>query len=112
VSYPEKDHTTTMNHTPEPWHVSGNYVRSHPDGKGYRIFWQCGDGPHPTWQADLHRAVACVNGCKGIPDPETTIPELIEALRFVAKQPTDQTASPEQCSMVAVAMDALAKLST
>ena len=33
---------------------------------------------------------------------------LREALQYIAKQPTDQTASPEQCSMVAVATEALA----
>lgn len=31
--------------------------------------------------ANALRIVSCVNGCKGIPDPETTVPELIAALR-------------------------------
>jgi hypothetical protein len=33
---------------------------------------------------------------------------LREALEYIVKQPTDQAASPTQCSMVAVAMEALA----
>jgi hypothetical protein len=39
---------------------------------------------------------------------EAEIARLREALQYIAKQPTDQTASPEQCSMVAVATEALA----
>lgn len=30
------------------------------------------------------RIVACVNGCKGIVDPETTVPDLVAALALVA----------------------------
>jgi len=31
--------------------------------------------------AYMDRIVACVNGCKGIHDPEVTVPEVVEALR-------------------------------
>ena len=40
-------------------------------------------------EADAARAVDCVNGCKGIDDPEVTVPELlaacIEQLRIIAE---------------------------
>jgi hypothetical protein len=100
------------NHTPEPW-IPSQHLGTHILDTTDRCI---ADAPIPNGMpfeegaANKARIVACVNGCKGIADPETTVPELIEALRFVAKQPTDQTASPQQCSMVAVAMDALAKL--
>ena len=42
--------------------------------------------------------------CKAL---RAEVARLREALQYIAKQPTDQTASPAQCSMVAVAMEAL-----
>jgi hypothetical protein len=39
--------------------------------------------PRPVELANADRIVACVNACKGIPDPEETIPELVELARQV-----------------------------
>jgi hypothetical protein len=36
------------------------------------------------------------------------VARLRKALRYIASRPTDQLAAPQQCSMVAVAMEALA----
>ena len=30
---------------------------------------------------NANRIIACVNGCKGIPNPETTVPELLAAVK-------------------------------
>jgi hypothetical protein len=51
-------------HTPEPWE--------------YRLAYDT--------DADHRRAVACVNGCKGVVDPETAIPELLAALKGLLSQ--------------------------
>lgn len=79
-------------YAPEPW-VQGQYGEAVPDAT--RIYY------HPKVEADIHslpliaevmgrsntdgegsqanadRIVQCVNGCKGIPSPETMVPELV-----------------------------------
>lgn len=53
---------TLGQHTPEPWEYRYSY----------------------STDADHKRVIACVNGCKGIVDPETAIPELLAALEVCA----------------------------
>ena len=36
--------------------------------------------------SDLKRVVACVNGCKGIQNPEKTVPKLVEALEWAMEK--------------------------
>jgi hypothetical protein len=84
--------TDTMNnHTPEPWSVfaaggcSWVHTQRNPD-KPERIPQRelalMKDKGEEGF-ANAARVVACVNGCKGIQDPETTVTELVEFARFI-----------------------------
>jgi len=78
-------------HTPEPWNVLHD--------KEYDTWWVVDNTPvdgdniaqveydkiapgpdRETMIANARRIVQCVNGCAGIPDPETIVPELVYAL--------------------------------
>lgn len=84
-------------HTPEPWdfHVADNAEIPHVsicavDG-GCTIATLGDKGLDPDCPtevdvADAERIVACVNGCKGIVDPETAVPELVAALRHLCRE--------------------------
>lgn len=91
-----------IKHTPEPWVLEiGEHACFH---KGNRVsIVKIYDPPHElslgddeagietvaeVWPTagdsdieDGKRIVACVNACQGIPDPETTVPELVVALK-------------------------------
>jgi len=41
---------------------------------------------HPADIANAKRIVSCVNGCKGIKDPESVVPELVAALKGLLDQ--------------------------
>ena len=67
-----------MNHTPEPWvNKKQTYEPSihGPDGVGVACCINARE------QANGMRIVACVNGCKGISDPENMVPELVAVLK-------------------------------
>lgn len=68
-----------MEHTPEPWKVSGDFIVNNciekiASGRGNR-----------NWNRDAKRIVACVNACAGI-DPEALI-EFIEAAKALREKP-------------------------
>jgi len=111
-------------HSPEPWSVAG---KSGNDGeveiienRTRTIAWTAN-----TWvkrsgkkvvtredRANGRRIVACVNGCAGIADPETTLPEMIEALKrcaFYARQMA-RIAGGDGAKSAAMADAVLAKL--
>jgi hypothetical protein len=70
-------------HTPEPWDGDFtpkrdvSYALSSPDKDGIRTVIFSGYGLRA--KADIGRAVACVNACKGI-NPEA-VPEIVKCLR-------------------------------
>lgn len=82
-----------MNHTPEPWrvrehpddpnefHVSAPVPAGHPYEGRTKEMEVMSDELYPTKRADAERIVACVNVCKGIVNPETAIPVVIDALK-------------------------------
>jgi len=95
---------TEFKHTPEPWKIDEAddmplaVIADDDTGEGIvemagdeATFW--GDDAHKEFnersKADFERIVACVNGCKGIQDPETTVPELVveatRALEFITR---------------------------
>lgn len=87
---------STTQHTPEPWNISFNSPNPLIHSKLVGEDWYYSTiasvvqrGRHPiyggeitdaTAKANAARIVACVNGCAGISDPETTVPELVAAL--------------------------------
>ena len=84
--------TNKTKHTPEPW----GYIEDYDDIKNKRFFQlvagkehiaDCEDAPDHDADADLARAVACVNACAGIEDPEQTIKDLLAACRIMAATP-------------------------
>lgn len=84
-------------HTPEPWvlyddgELGSDIILANVDGENYdlaRIPTEGDEGRPPTERkANAKRIVACVNGCAGIVDPETTVPELVAALRAAVAFP-------------------------
>jgi len=68
-----------MNHTPEPWKVSGRAVYSGDDK--YRIADCFGGGLEfiQEW-SNAERIGACVNACAGIANP-AAVPDAIDVLR-------------------------------
>ena len=78
-------------HTPEPWETNQNPVSiSLYDGDRFEVFTVERNKDRKYGEvlglfycaANAERIVACVNACAGIEDPEKTIPEAMEALRF------------------------------
>ncbi len=66
--------------TPEPWRVTayeGGWtgIGSQRDGLLFKAAYNN--------KANAERAVDCVNGCIGIDDPETTVPELVAACKQI-----------------------------
>lgn len=84
-------------HTPEPWEANDYYgnpllITAKPDEIGHDVvaMIQADEPtnttnvyPPDTSAANAARIVACVNGCKGIRDPEKAVPKLVSALREV-----------------------------
>jgi hypothetical protein len=89
-----------VKHTPEPWVVKGKFLTAScpvPRAGSSRnggpsamenigVFPSDADGDYRNFPVavryrNLKRAAACVNACAGIPDPETTIPAVIQSLR-------------------------------
>lgn len=79
-------------HTPEPWSFDvanfGNIRPANHSGKNICYFHRPeGKEEYAEGEANASRIVACVNGCKGVEDPEKTIPEILniilEALPYV-----------------------------
>ena len=74
-------------HTPEPWRKWGeNAITDGQDEIVAETLLRKEDRLLPTNNmrgANANRIVSCVNACKGIPDPETTVPELVAALQAV-----------------------------
>jgi hypothetical protein len=62
-------------HTPEPWYYE--------NVAGLHAAFDSLGGPVATFDSEdkARRIVAAVNGCKGIPDPETTVPQMVAVLR-------------------------------
>ncbi len=75
----------TTRHTQEPWTVGQRPNTRDIFARGM-LFSGMKTRPLHEAEADAERAVACVNACAGIPDPETTIPELVDALRECLEQ--------------------------
>jgi hypothetical protein len=81
-------------HTPEPWKkydaTAGSHICRKDHGADNEIIAYVKVSFHPlgpaTQVANADRIVACVNGCKGIPDPEKTIPALLAAVALAANQ--------------------------
>ena len=91
---------SAFNHTPEPWHLA-RYA--HKENHSVVVVVKSGEdtdvaslfNPYPHASndqsvpmgerkfANAERIVSCVNGCKGIVDPETTVPELVAAIRDI-----------------------------
>lgn len=71
-----------MKHTPEPWIIHENEtLEIHPDTEdgsdGQNIIAEIpGDAEKDRQRANAERIVSCVNGCKGIADPEKIVPKL------------------------------------
>jgi len=77
-------------HTPEPWVVNPHgensaYHKPTPnsivtviESRSHPIY-----NPERTAVANIARAVACVNGCKGIANPEVAVPEVVKGLRWL-----------------------------
>ncbi len=78
-----------MNHTPEPWGVyplaDDNDLPAILSGDG-KLELLISEVSDEESIANVERAVSCVNACAGIPDPETTVPELVAALRSICEQ--------------------------
>ena len=72
---------------PEPWEY-----RENGSDNGFDGYFAVPGQPRETGLIDHNhpansaRIVACVNGCAGIPDPETTVPKLIAAVALAANQ--------------------------
>ena len=73
---------TESKHTPEPWATWGlnAIVDTREEIIAVSLPRAEDVADSNTQVANAARIVACVNGCAGIPDPETLVPELIEAL--------------------------------
>lgn len=90
--------TTHEKHTPEPWrHGGGGHIRPMGGGLLASAIGQ-GDADIPN----AERIIACVNGCKNIHDPETTVPRLVAALNTFLDlphtKPRDQRFAERQSS--------------
>ena len=71
-------------HTPTPWYHTGWNVCSRtvdPVRGTLPLVCKCEGASNDERVANAKRIVACVNGCKGIEDPETTVPELIALVK-------------------------------
>ena len=68
-------------HTPEPWSVSYCEDSCSIYAADGEILTCCRTFDEYNEENDLPRIIECVNACSGIEDPETTIPELVEACR-------------------------------
>ena len=99
---------TKFKHTPEPWNYfeaaagvvipeglseiqaeETTLICAMPDeGNNYRGF--------KKRRVNAKRIVACVNGCKGIVDPETTVPELVKMLESCLEYIEHDTANRGQ----------------
>jgi hypothetical protein len=101
-------------HTPEPW---ASETVAHQGGKNDMweyyavIHWFNGRQAlqicqHVRGKANANRIVACVNACKGITDPEQTVPELLEACRGLLKEYNQHIPVDCVCPHVRPAADA------
>ena len=99
---------TESKHTPEPWRLAvGNGRRRVMAGSGSVTTAVDPRADDNRARANANRIVACVNGCKGIPDPETDVPELVAALRDIGDYLGD---SADAHRLAQKARAALAKL--
>ena len=92
---------SAFKHTPEPWSAHKGGINKidrslgpvaeavHPLATFDPLIWsfdlkRLTEAEQEAWwnryYEDAERAVSCVNGCKGIVDPEKTVPELVAAL--------------------------------
>ena len=76
-----------MKHTPEPWYINPSFGFSSILGPDHRSIATLPVVARPFKESDanLERIVACVNACKGIKDPEATLPAMREALRAASQ---------------------------
>jgi hypothetical protein len=72
-----------LKHTTEPWKPGDNNT-IYRDGL---IFVRVSNCPlsEDNAKENMWRILDCVNGCKGIVDPETTIPELVAVARTLCQ---------------------------
>jgi hypothetical protein len=76
------------NHTPEPWRTRGGLNEYFIDAESVCTLAVIGslagndiETRTEEARANASRIVSCVNGCKGITDPEKTVPELARSIR-------------------------------
>jgi len=74
-------------HSPEPWRLENCYIaygETQPDPRGHgtvsHVVARLMGTVLNNFKANALRIVGCVNGCKGIKNPETDVPELINLL--------------------------------
>lgn len=102
------------NHTPEPWELEIQRTHYYPEPfiihKGKPVF------RYNTWESsdDAKRAVACVNACAGMEDPEKEIEKLradkqvlVDALE-ICRQGTERCS--DTADIAYIAREALAKV--
>ena len=101
-------------HTPEPWRLMENrpqIIEGGLDRHGRPLIVAIPmTGHYIEGHENAQRIVSCVNGCKGIPDPETTVPELVKQLKTLICRADSEYPSEEFEELTGEAQRLLAKI--
>lgn len=114
-----------MKHTPEPWTLTKrieSFLSTKWDAFAFFVegpkdsmcrpcaVFTDGEKNRGLAEANAERIISCINACAGIPDPEVTIPALVEALKNLCEEVSGNVPGYHQAPVVQTAQALLSTI--